>query len=206
MSPGTEINGKAAVAAKRRDSATRGPACPYHFGNSVRISVHIHVDRNMGRVSDVMWTTTSVHNSVPRRGPSGYRRTPYWAFVRPQGSREPGATRTGRGDRGPVELLAGLLFGEVFMAQKKARQKMPGQQFPCTRVTPRGPCRPCRPPPQGPSGPGDPGEPTFPKWDPAPPQGGSRPRELQGPCGGPSSARWVLPLGESRAHRMCLAG
>ena len=124
---------------------------------------------------------------------------PLWGFVRPQGSREPGATRatrTGRGDRGAVELLAGLLFVEIFMApqKKKARQKMPGQQLPCARVTPPGPCRPCRPPPQGPSGPGDPGEPTFSKWDPAPPQGRCRARGIQGPCGDPCSGGWVFPL------------
>ena len=108
---------------------------------------------------------------------------PLWGFVRPQGSREPGATRatrTGRGDRGAVELLAGLLFGDISMAptenrKKKARQEMPGQQLPCARVTPPGPCRPCRPgglvSPLGPRGPLGPHK--SPQWYPVIPQGPS---------------------------------
>ena len=67
MSPGTESNEKAAVAAKSPDSA----APPFLFGKSVHISVHMNVDRNMGRLFDVMWTTKSVHSFVPTGGPGG---------------------------------------------------------------------------------------------------------------------------------------
>ena len=123
---------------------------------------------------------------------------PLWGFVRPQGSREPGATRatrTGRGDRGAVELLAGLLFGENFHGAKK--KSPPENARPTIALRPRdptGPVSPVSPPPQGPSGPGDLGEPTFSKWDPAPPQGRCRARGIQGPCGDPCSGGWVFPL------------
>ena len=102
--------------------------CPYHIMNSVLISVHIHVDRNMGRLVDVLWTElwkpqgVDPHGSAGPWRPPGPPLCPVWAIVRPQGSREPGATRatrTGRGDRGAVELLAGLLLGEIFMVPKK---------------------------------------------------------------------------------------
>ena len=79
---------------------------------------------------------------------------PLWGFVRPQGSREPGATRatrTGRGDRGAVELLAGLLFGEIFMAPKK-KKSPPENARPTIALRPRdptGPVSPVSPPPPG---------------------------------------------------------
>ena len=123
---------------------------------------------------------------------------PLWGFVRPQGSREPGATRatrTGRGDRGAVELLAGLLFGEIFMApKKKARQKMPGQQLPCARVTPPGPCRPCRPPPpRGPQALGTPGNPLFPSGTPRRPRGAVEPGGFRGLAGTRAAAGGSSP-------------
>ena len=55
------------------------PYCPYHFKNSVHISVHMNVDRNMGRLSDVMWTTKSVHSSVPTGGPGNTKKS--WSKV-----------------------------------------------------------------------------------------------------------------------------
>ena len=123
---------------------------------------------------------------------------PLWGFVGPQGSREPGATRatrTGRGDRGAVELLAGLLFVEIFMApkKKKARQKMPGQQLPCARVTPPGPCRPCRPPPRGPQALGTLGNPLFPSGIPRRPRGAVEPGGFRGLAGTRAAAGGSSP-------------
>ena len=76
--------------------ATRGPACPYHFENSVRISVHMNVDRNIDRLVDVLWTDFwRDRSSIPRgrqglpgpwRRPSGPPLCPQWRSAIPQGS------------------------------------------------------------------------------------------------------------------------
>ena len=51
------------------------PTCPYHFDNSVHISVHIHVDRNMDRLVGMLWTALVRR---PGTGPLG--------SARPQGA------------------------------------------------------------------------------------------------------------------------
>ena len=45
--------------------------CPYHIMNSVLISVHIHVDRNMGSLVDVLWTELWKRQGVDTQGSAG---------------------------------------------------------------------------------------------------------------------------------------
>ena len=123
---------------------------------------------------------------------------PLWGFVRPQGSREPGATRatrTGRGDTGAVELLAGLLFGEIFMAPNK-KKSPPENARPTIALRPRdptGPVSPVSPPPRGPQALGTLGNPLFPSGIPRRPRGAVEPGGFRGLAGTRAAAGGSSP-------------